>query len=325
MLASNVLRTACITAVLGPLASACAVPEPQNPAAALLQEADQLRTQGDPEGAIPVYEEAIGLDPELAGAYLGLAISHSTLGNTAEAEKSYLLADAKDPEDVQIKLNLAGFYYRNRNYDRSLWALQRALDIAPEGEEARLISALWARVETAKVRAQMRGGLLESLAENPNDEATISALAGSYAKEALELVQAGNGRESLAVAREAMERVPEPAQAELYFVGAQAHGALGDETAAFEWVEKAIELDDGVARYHLSHAGFLSDRKEYEGALDALDMVIELAPVSEEAAFARIRSEEVALMQQVPEERVEEYLRERAEAAKARKKAAGSG
>ena len=310
---------------LGLMVLACSAPEPLNPAVDLQERADELRASDKHADAVPLYEEAIATDPEHSAAYLGLAIAHSSLGNVAEAERYYLVANEKDPEDLQVKLNLAGFYYRNRNYDRALWALQRAMDIAPQGDDARLISGLWTRVETAQVRARVRQDMLESLSEDPGNETTIAALANGYAKEASDLLQSGNGRESLAVAREAIERVPEPVQAEIYYVGAQAHGALGDKTAASEWLEKAIELDGSVPSYHLARAGFLVEQEEYDAALDELDIVIELAPASEEAAFARIRREEVALMQAVPEDRVEEYLRDRAEKAKARKKDSASG
>ena len=76
-------------------------------------------------------------------------------------------------------------------------------------------------------------------------------------REASDLVQAGNARESLAVVREAMERVPEPARAELYFVGAQAHGALGDETdfyASSQITDAARALCSVVADVEIDQA-----------------------------------------------------------------------
>ncbi len=295
----------------GLAAVACSASDPQNPAATLLSEADELRGLGEHEAAVARYEEAIGLDPELVPAYLGLAISYSSLGNVSEAERYYLIADARAPDDVQIKLNLAGFYYRNRGYDRALWALQKAMDIAPEGDDAALIARLWARVETAQVRANVRQNLLDALVENPEDETTAARLADSYAREAADLLRGGNARESVAVVQEGIESVPEASRSELYYVGAQAHSALGDQETASEWLDKAIELDDSVPSYHLSRAGFLMEAREFEQALAELDIVIELAPASEEAEFARIRRTEIELIQQVPEERLEEYLDDR--------------
>ncbi len=70
---------------MGLLALACTAPEPPSPAVDLKERADELRTGDNPAAAIPLYEEAIEINPE----------------------------------DIQIKLNIAGFYYRNRNYDRS--------------------------------------------------------------------------------------------------------------------------------------------------------------------------------------------------------------
>jgi len=317
------MKTASIAALVGLLASGCVAPEPRNPAAALLEKADELRTQGDLEAAIPAYEEAIAADPESVPAYLGLAIAHSNLGNTAEAERFYLVADAKGPEDIQVKLNLAGFYYRNRNYDRALWALQKAMDIAPEGDEASLISSLWTRVEAAQVRARVRQNLLDTLAESPDDEEAASRLADSYAREAEDLLQGGNTRETLALVQEAMETVPEAHRAELYYVGAQAHSALGDQTTAVEWLDKALGLDDEVPTYHLSRAGFLMDDRKFDEADAELDRVIELAPGSEEAEFARIRKEDIERIKQIPEDRLEEYLNERRAKTPAKKKDSG--
>ncbi len=291
--------------------SACAADEPENPAPDLQRQADDMRAEGRLQEAIALYEQAVEADPELAPAFLGLAISHSSLGNDAEAERFYLVAEAKDPSDVQTKLNLAGFYYRGRNYERALQVLQKASDVAPGGDEAQIIAGLYSRVETAQVRANMRRGLLDTLAENPGDEEAAARLADVYAKEAADLLQAGNADASLAVLREGLGATPEIMQAELRYVGAQAYSVQGDSASALEWLNAAIELNDDAPSYHLARAGFHIEQKEYDEALDELDRVIELDPASEEAEFARIRRTDVARFQEVPEGEVEAYLEQR--------------
>ncbi len=293
------------------LALACAAAEAPDPAPGLQREADALRQRGQYEEAIELYNQAVEADPELAPAYLGLAIAYSSIGDDAEAERFYLVAAAKDPGDVQTKLNLAGFYYRSRNYDRALAVLQEAMDIAPEGDEATLISGLWTRVESAQVRARVRQNLLEGLQQDPDDAEIATQLADSYAREANDLLQSGNAEESHEVVLEGMNVVPEQHQAELYYIGAQTRSAHDDQAGALEWLDRAIELDDAVPGFHLSRAGFLIEAREFEEALVELDRVIELAPNSEEAEFARLRREDVERFQQIPEDRLEEYMNER--------------
>lgn len=282
------------------ISCACSAGEPENPAEALYEQAEALRVERRLDDALELYQEAVEADPEFAPAYLGMAHCYSSMGDVAEGEKNYLLAVALAPEDFMAQLNFAGFYYRNRNYDRALQVLQEAMGIAGEGEESELVSNLWQRVETAKVRATVRRGLLDRLTESPEDESTIARLAESYAREASDLLQGGNEREALEIVTEGMQTVPERAQAELYYVGAQAQQALGDATSGFEWLQKAIELDDTVPAYRLSHAGFLIGRGELDAALVELDAVIEMAPDSEEAEFARLRKADIERMQQGP-------------------------
>ncbi len=301
---------------------ACSSPEPENPAENLHRQAESLRLAGDLRQALPLYQQAVEADMEYAPAYLGMAQAYSALGDYPEGEKNYLLATTMAPDDFAAHLNFAGFYYRNRNYGRALQVLQKAMDLAPEEAEATMVSGLWARVETAQVRATVREGLVASLAENPDDESVAAALSESYSTEAADLLQSGNVREALDVIAQGMQTVPEAAQASLYYVGAQAQEASETHATAVEWLDKAIELDGSVPSYHLSRAGFHIEDREFEQAMGELDKVIELAPTSEEAEFARLRRQEVERIKDLPAEELDLYMRGRSGR---QQPAAGSG
>lgn len=292
------------------LSLACSSDDSVDPGPAYRQ-AEELRLAGQLDQAIVRYREAIAADSEYGPAYLGLAQAYSALDDQAEAEKNYLLAVALAPNNLSAHVNFAGFYYRIRNYDRALQVLEQAIEVASTDVESSLVSTLWTRVETASVRVTVRRSLLDELNENPGDEALIARLTENYAAEAADLLRGGNEQAALAVVQEGMQAVPEPAQAELYYVGAQAHGALDNDELGFEWLAKAVELDGTAPLYRLSHAGFLMDRGELDAAMGELDRVIELAPGSEEAEFARLRKADVERMRQMSEQELEAFLEQR--------------
>jgi tetratricopeptide (TPR) repeat protein len=277
----------------------------------LYRQAEELRLAGQLDDAIERFQETVAADPEYGPAYLGLAQVYSALDDQAEGEKNYLLAVAMAPDNLSAHLNFAGFYYRFRNYERALQVLQQAIEVASTDEDSALVSSLWTRVEAANVRVTVRRNLLDELAESPGEETVIARLAENYADEAADLLQGGNEQAALAVVAEGMQAVPEEAQAGLYYAGAQAQGALGNDERGFEWLQKAVELDGSVPVYRLSHAGFLMDRGELDEAMTELDRVIELAPGSEEAEFARIRKADVERMQQMSAAELQEYLEQR--------------
>ncbi len=93
---------------------------------------DRLNDQTASESLLRQLIEA---EPSDAGAYIALARIREDAGRTDEAEQ--LLLRARDlGDDVEVLLQLAGFYVRTQRFEPAMEALRRRATLEPDNPEA---------------------------------------------------------------------------------------------------------------------------------------------------------------------------------------------
>jgi len=120
--------------------------------------AHELAKQGDTEGAILNYREAVKIDPKLPGLNFELAEMLNTLGGQTgnqEAKKEYEAALAVNPTDEKSECRLGEIAYRDGNLEESLARYSRAVKLQPDDPDANigLARTLSEMHETGKAQA----------------------------------------------------------------------------------------------------------------------------------------------------------------------------
>src|SRR5262249_22823391 len=78
----------------------------------LFSRAMELQKAGDLLGAVDAYKSALAISPDRADALSNLGAAYARLGQFDDAVKQYDAALKLDPENTQIRLNLALTYYK---------------------------------------------------------------------------------------------------------------------------------------------------------------------------------------------------------------------
>jgi tetratricopeptide (TPR) repeat protein len=98
--------------------------------------AHELARQGDTEGAVAHYREALKIDPRLAGAHFELAEMLSAGSNPGGAQKEYKEALAVDPSDEKSECRLGEFALRTFDLKAATAHFSRALQLRPNDADA---------------------------------------------------------------------------------------------------------------------------------------------------------------------------------------------
>lgn len=129
------------------------------PKSALMHQvmAHELAKQGDTDGAIRNYREALNIDPQLPGVAFELAEMLNSSGvqnGQQEAKKQYEAALAQNPFDERAECKLGEIAYRDGNTQESLAHYSRAVKLQPNDSEADigLARALLEMNQTQKAR-----------------------------------------------------------------------------------------------------------------------------------------------------------------------------
>lgn len=108
----------------------------QNPddADAQLQLASMMASSGRMQEAIPIYEEAIALDPENPRIRLDFARSLQTNGMPADAEAQFLRVLEQDPDNHTAHYYLGRLYldWQPRRQQEAVKHFERVVEIAPD-------------------------------------------------------------------------------------------------------------------------------------------------------------------------------------------------
>jgi tetratricopeptide (TPR) repeat protein len=90
----------------------------------------------DPEKAEAVGRQIVELDPNDVNNYFGLAKLYEDAGRIDEAEEMLLKAQSVAPRSVDVQLQLAGFYNRQGEFEKTMDAFERRIELEPNNPEA---------------------------------------------------------------------------------------------------------------------------------------------------------------------------------------------
>jgi DNA-directed RNA polymerase subunit alpha len=93
---------------------------------------------GNPQEVIALYERAVDVDRNHAGALFGLAVEHDRHGNDEEALELYKRSVSQFPSYVGSWLNLGVLYEDLNQFERAQQCYQRILEAFPDHPRARL-------------------------------------------------------------------------------------------------------------------------------------------------------------------------------------------
>lgn len=98
---------------------------------ALLHLAELYKNRGDEKSAIPLYEEAMRLDPDQVGASVALGAIHADRGQWREAVRLFQDALSKNPALVGVRTALAMVLLETGEAEAARSALEKALEFDP--------------------------------------------------------------------------------------------------------------------------------------------------------------------------------------------------
>jgi tetratricopeptide (TPR) repeat protein len=90
-----------------------------------------LSEQGQYEASVPLFIEAMHIDPRLVAARANLGLSYSHLGRSQEAIEAYQRALQMAPNDAETWYSLGWEYATASRYPEAMEALQKALQLIP--------------------------------------------------------------------------------------------------------------------------------------------------------------------------------------------------
>ncbi|MEM8641445.1 MAG: tetratricopeptide repeat protein [Cyanobacteria bacterium P01_G01_bin.54] len=233
---------------------------------------DKKYEEGDYEGAIAEYNNALHLNPEFTQVYNNRGIAKSCLGDHKGAIDDYSQALRLDPSSANI--------YNNRGYLK--YELGDKLGAINDYDKAILLSRDFAEAYNHRGLAKYELGdkkaaisdFNEALRSNPN-------FAYSYNNRGIVKLDLGDESGSVADHSQAIRLNPNSASA--YNNRGNAKLVLGDKRGALTDYDQAIRLNSGYANAYFNRGCIKSDLDDKWGAIADYDQALRLNPELAEA------------------------------------------
>ena len=107
-------------------------PKPEQVAVELNQRATKLLDEGDPQGAIALYQKALALTPEDEDLHYNLGIAYAKSGDLRKAEEHYREALRILPDYAEVHNNLGNLLLRSGRLTEAEEQFTEALQLQPE-------------------------------------------------------------------------------------------------------------------------------------------------------------------------------------------------
>ncbi|MBB6091626.1 putative PEP-CTERM system TPR-repeat lipoprotein [Povalibacter uvarum] len=248
---------------------------PENMEARKLLAQTRLRL-GRPDAAmqvlLPVQDS--GDDAEFA-ALLGLA--HLQQGEDARGVAYLERAVAAQPQNANLKLDLAVAYLRSGQADK---ALQLMSGIDRSKADVRQMGLLIASLATAKDMQHARVEIDRLLAARPPDAQVLNLAAAFFARQ-------GEFDRARATSQRAIDAAPNDVASLL--ARARIENAAGEAAAAQTWLDKAIAVDPKSGPAHMALADLALRRNDLDAATKVLEDLRKSDPAAVEARLQLAR------------------------------------
>jgi tetratricopeptide (TPR) repeat protein len=241
--------------------------EPQSNAYFHFARARMLLAEGDREGALQAYHNAVDYDPDNEDLRFELAELYIAIEQPVKAIQVVEDILLRNPNSVRANLILADAYFGNNQPDKAIPYFRRVLELDPENEEIRLHLAIaLVRVGDIDLASET---LKELLKRYPDSMSGRLAMARLYRETGLHLL-------AVEQYRDLIRRYPDMGQAYLEL------GLLYEELK--EWQHALDVFTEALAqrpldfalRHHLARVYVAM--KRYDDALEQLNIIVELKP-----------------------------------------------
>jgi tetratricopeptide (TPR) repeat protein len=244
----------------------------QTPDQALLSHAVELHQKGDYGGAIAAYEKFLKAHPEAAAvrSNLGAALVHE--GRLSDGIREYTISLAADGKNPQVRLNLALAYYKAGEISKTAQELERVRPAFPAG------SAESNRVLLLLADCALRQGNDKHVIEILDP--VVAAEPGNFAALFLLGTALLNDKQEDRGAEMIDRIVRQGDRAESHMLIALTQMRLNIKKAAMAEIDRALELNPGLAEAHEVKGRILFQNSDLAGAEKAFREAIALDPNS---------------------------------------------
>lgn len=272
-----------------------------------LAEGNELYYKGDYDGAIRCFSEAIGLNPQYAGAYNNRGNAYGKKGYSERALADHSQAIAIDPKHASAYYNRGNEHYDRKEYNLAIADHERALALKPGhidalnncgnayqmlGDRKRAIAYYnkclslnpdYAKAYYNRGKAYYEEGEYDkaiadynrALAINSNDENTYIERGNAYSAK-------GESDRALADYSQALKINPNSALA-YYNRGEEYQSQRGDLDRAIAEYDKAIAIDPNYANAYFNRGLAYGKKGDYNKALADAKKCLQLSPDDEDA------------------------------------------
>jgi adenylate cyclase len=238
----------------------------------------QKWTRQNIEFARQMFERAIKLDPDFAGAWAGLATAHVHLfswkgcePDLQKARDASMRALALDPELAEAHVAVGQGLSMDQRYAEAAAEFERAIELDPA-----LFDAYYYYARSCFKAGDLENALqLFRRAQSVRPEDYQSCALISLVLRQLGHRDEARGADQIALASVTRHLDLNPDDARAYSLGAGVLGRLGHVERAKQWSEQALSLasDDDAVIYNAACA--LAVLGEIDRALDALELAID--------------------------------------------------
>ena len=232
-----------------------------------LKEGLRLYYQGEYNGAIAKYNEAIQLNPNSFGAYNNRGIVYVEKNNHIQAIADYTKAIELKPDFAYAYNNRGASYIKLENYAEAIADLSKAIDMKPEYAEAYNNRGL-AYIKIGNY-TQAIADLSKAIALNPNFVKAYNNRGFSYG-------EMGNNNAAISDYTRVIQINPNDAAA--YNNRGVAYYNFRNYKQAIADYNKAIELNPQYAEVYTNRGSAYLALQNYSEAIADLNKAIELNP-----------------------------------------------
>jgi len=183
---------------------------------------------GDYVSAAAHYQRALSLDPANSDVLYNVAVFLAGVGKLDAGLTVMRYLVAHDPASARVHYRLGDLLLRNRDFDGAIASESLALALSPQYNGAHNLMSV-----SLIAKGDAAGALAEAEAESSETWRMISVTAAYYA--------AGRKAESDAALSEIVAKLEKDASYNIAYT----YAFRGEADRAFEWLDKAVQYNDG--------------------------------------------------------------------------------